>query len=102
MLLLKAPVVRGRTEMLIWPAAFAFPTPLPAFVFSVTSTQALPSPTSEIQTPDKPAAAAAKSEATFVPVGMPKRSRSPVAELTLPPPARCDDEVSRDLEVRQR
>lgn len=61
----------------------------------------MPSPTSETKTPETAVIsdAAAESEATSVPSGMPKRSRSPVAELTLPPPTKCDDEVSRELEV---
>eukprot|EP00752_Nemacystus_decipiens_P001359 g1348.t1 len=72
---------------------------------AVDADEALPSPTSEMKTPEKAAPsdyAPAKPEVASVPGGMPKRSRSPVAELTLPPPARCDDEVSRELEAKAR
>eukprot|EP00903_Cladosiphon_okamuranus_P019114 g17586.t2 len=67
--------------------------------------EVLPSPTSEFKTPVKVALsdAAAKSETTpIMPGGIPKRSRSPVAGLTLLPPARCDDEVSSELEAKAR
>lgn len=43
-----------------------------------------------------------KSDAPTFESETPKRSRSPTAGLTLLPPTSCDEEVSRDFEVRRR
>lgn len=80
------------------------------------TTQPSPSLRHASNTPEKaaastPAAAAAAADRDGdgdgdddsdpeAPSVQPKRSRSPpVAELTLPPPLRCDDEISREFEV---